>query len=68
MNRVWRFDGTVTCDVSVWIEATTQEEAQQKFAAASESDLNTGTSLRHIHPIKDTAVISSIRESTEENP
>ena len=68
MNKVWRFDGTVTCDVTLWIEGDTQEEAQAKFAAAAESDLVKGTSLRHIIPQKETAIITGIRESTEENP
>lgn len=68
MSKVWRFDGKVTCDVSLWITAETQEEAQAIFAAAAESDLVAGTSLRHITPQKDTAIITSVRESTEDNP
>lgn len=68
MSKVWRFDGTVTCEVSLWINAETQAQAEAIFAAAAESDLVAGTSLRHIIPQKDTAVITSVRESTEENP
>lgn len=68
MKKWWRFDGNVVCDVSVWVVADTQAEAEARFAGASGEQLIQGTSIKHIHPRKDTAVIETIRESTADNP
>lgn len=66
--KTYRFDGKVTCDVTLWIEAETQGEAEGKLAAAPAADLSNATSLNHIRPDKATIAITSIRESTGENP
>lgn len=68
MSKVWRFDGTVTCEVTLWITGETQQEAEDKFSASAAEDLVAGTSIKHVTPLKETAVINTIRESTEDNP
>jgi len=69
MQKVWRLDGTVLCDISVWInDCESEEEAIQRISEASSAEFFKITSIKHIHPRKETMTILKSRESTGDNP
>lgn len=66
--KTYRFDGSATCGVTLWIPAETQEQAEAILAGSPSESLIRVTSLNHVRPDKSTMIIYSVRESTGENP
>ena len=66
--KTFRFEGTVTAKMILWIDGETLEEAEQKFVDGNASDLSKVTSIQHIVPDMETLYIENKRESTSGNP